>query len=205
MADIQVSDLTNATSLSDGTGVFDKLIQAVELRIENQFQKGRITGTDFATVYLGSLQSVLTQAITFILQEQEAGLKADVLDRQVLKVEEEIAGIVASTAKIYAEIALLNQKQVTELAQTSNSTGGITFAQKGLLEAQTKGFTGKHENDLLKIMLDTWSVIYSINDGELLGTDVGIPNFLEETTPVTGFAMPDVDAQVDVSSGIFTP
>lgn len=72
--------------------------------------------------------------------------------------------------KTIAENRLLNQKAVTELAQTSNfipiGTGlnvetvvaGIIEKQKGLFQKQTDGFDRDAEQKLAKIMVDTWSV-----------------------------------------------
>jgi mannose-1-phosphate guanylyltransferase len=87
MTDIAITDLTSG-SLDDnndwsGTGVFDKLIEAVNKNIEGQYNKGRISGSDYANVYLGSMQSVLTQSIAYVLQEKltEEELKVLYVDR----------------------------------------------------------------------------------------------------------------------------
>lgn len=64
--DINVEAITNTGK----TGVFDRLMASVNENIEIQYQDNRITGTDYANVYLGSLQSVLSQSIQFVLQEQ---------------------------------------------------------------------------------------------------------------------------------------
>jgi len=61
MTDIAITNLTNSTDTVAGTGVFDLLITAVERQINAQYDAGRITGTDYATVYLGGLQAVLQQ------------------------------------------------------------------------------------------------------------------------------------------------
>lgn len=64
--DIEIEDITN----DENTGVFDKLMASVNEHILLQYENNRITGTDYATVYLGSIQSVLQQSIQFALQEQ---------------------------------------------------------------------------------------------------------------------------------------
>jgi hypothetical protein len=66
MAQILITDITNV----DGTGIFDKLMDAVNKQIETQYLNNRITGSDFANVYLSSLQAVLQQSIQFTLQQQ---------------------------------------------------------------------------------------------------------------------------------------
>lgn len=142
MADLIFSELTNATDGDDGTGTFDKLMQAVERHIIEQFDEGRITGSDYATVYLGSVQAVLQQSLAYLLEEQKAGKEADliqakidsevknsetggVIDLQKQKLQEEIDLVIAQTANQYEQITasrqdtvrknLINSKQAIKL------------------------------------------------------------------------------------------
>ena len=55
-----------------GTGVFDELMEAVNLNIEGQYNKKRIDGSDYATVYLGAMQSVISESIRFLLDKDKA-------------------------------------------------------------------------------------------------------------------------------------
>jgi len=71
-----IHDLTNGTTVDDGTGVFDIMMRAVTVHIEKQFDDDRITGTDYANVYLGGLQSSMQQAVQFLMQ-------VDLVDAQV--------------------------------------------------------------------------------------------------------------------------
>jgi hypothetical protein len=79
--DINVEVITN----TDGTGVFDKLMEAVNSNINLQFTENRINSSDYANVYLGSLQAVLAQSIQFVLQEQlsEAQISAILKDNLI--------------------------------------------------------------------------------------------------------------------------
>lgn len=77
MADIQISDLSNGTvQVSDGkyiwsgTGIFDRLMMAVNGNIKVQFDNGHINTTDYASVYLGALQSVIASSMDFLLKEK---------------------------------------------------------------------------------------------------------------------------------------
>lgn len=73
-ADIILTDITNGSLDGNndwtGTGVFDVLMSAVNKNIESQYMKNRITGSDYATVYLGSIQAVLQQSIEYTLREK---------------------------------------------------------------------------------------------------------------------------------------
>jgi len=68
--DIQFEDLTNATTPTDGTGYFDKLLSTINIHVEDQYNKGRLTGTDYSNVYLGSIQSAISQSLEFLLKEK---------------------------------------------------------------------------------------------------------------------------------------
>ena len=67
MSKISITDITTGTL--DGTGYFDELMNAIELHIEDQYVKGRIKGSDYANVYLGSIQYALQQAFQFGLSK----------------------------------------------------------------------------------------------------------------------------------------
>jgi hypothetical protein len=72
--DINIDNVTNSTSVtnavSNGTGTFDKLMNSVNLYLNDQYNNGRLKGTDYANVLLGSIQAVLQQAVQFELQEE---------------------------------------------------------------------------------------------------------------------------------------
>ena len=69
MTGINFNDITNATTIGDGTGYFDKLMNTINIQIDSQYQKGRLKGTDYATVYLGLVQSAMAEAFKFELQK----------------------------------------------------------------------------------------------------------------------------------------
>lgn len=114
MADIQLDSITNDA----GTGVFDKLMAAVNAQIESQYLNNRITGSDYANVYLGGMQAVLQQSMQFALQEQltEAQIE-DVVAGTALKTKQlEIAGQELA-AKTYEVETLLPDQHNTNVAQ----------------------------------------------------------------------------------------
>jgi hypothetical protein len=114
MADIQLDSITNDAD----TGVFDKLMAAVNAQIESQYLNNRITGSDYANVYLGGMQAVLQQSMQFALQEQltEAQIE-DVVAGTALKTKQlEIAGQELA-AKTYEVETLLPDQHNTNVAQ----------------------------------------------------------------------------------------
>ena len=129
--DILVESVTNGQLVNNewkGTGVFDKLMEAVNKNIESQYQKNRIKGADYAQVYLGSIQAVLQQSMQYVLQEQitEAqvdGIEADnLLKAKQLEIAEQELAIKLEQLEIEKEKLknlyverVLKDKQVAEL------------------------------------------------------------------------------------------
>ena len=152
---IAYTTLSDATTATNGTGNFDNLMKVVTLHLEAQFAAGRITGTDYATVYLGALQSTLAQAVNFTLSMEKANAEKLLIDAQELKVD--------------AEKALLDQKKITEYAQTGQtsntlpSTSSIAGKQITLFTEQAKGFKWNAENKYLKSLLDAYAINVSVS------------------------------------------
>ena len=143
MADITFNTLSDTTqsTLSAKTGNFDELMKTVTLHLEEQFNAGRITGNDYATVYLGALQSVLAQAVTFTLNMNKANKETD----------------------------LLTQKEITEFAQTGKTSSvlpdasSVSGKQITLFTEQAKGFKWNAENKYLKALLDAYAINVSVS------------------------------------------
>jgi len=117
--DITLADLTNGTldanNVWTGTGVFDKLIEAVNKNIEGQYKLGRIGGPDYANVYLGSMQSVIAESVQYLLQEKQIEAQTDLLITQ--KSEAVLDGVskraVEAAQKLHTECETDNCKKLT--------------------------------------------------------------------------------------------
>ena len=54
-----------------GTGVFDVIMKAANENIKIQNQTSRITGAEYAEVYLGTMQSAIAEAMKFLLNKEQ--------------------------------------------------------------------------------------------------------------------------------------
>lgn len=187
MALVPLSDLTQASITGDG--VFDVLMRATKAHLESEFKAGRIRGTEYATVYLGALQQTMQVALSFLLQKQKADLEAQLLAKQVeltnqqrinaevemtvlqaqkCKLDAEFDLLVEQKSKSAAETSLLTQKVITERAQTL-ATGvdedSVLGKQKALYQAQTNGFTRDAEQKAAKLLVDSWNVRRTTDEG----------------------------------------
>lgn len=161
---ISLESLTTTTL--DGTGVYDVLMRANKAHLDAEFGKNRIKGAEYATVYLGSLQSVLTASITFLLQKDKNDLEVQLLKIQLLLANKQLE-------KTQQELDLLTAKTNTEKAQISDTVNGvvvtgITGTQKALYEAQSNGFKRDAEQKAAKLLIDTWTIRRTTNDATLV-------------------------------------
>jgi len=134
---IQISDLTEATLT--GSGAFDVLAIAVKQHVAGEYTAGRITGDEYAQVYLGALQSTLDRALEFLLQRDKINLELELLEIQKAtqlieqqRAENERDLVAAQILKINAEINLIDAEVIKSEADKIRID-----AQTGLLEQQT--------------------------------------------------------------------
>lgn len=127
---------TSESNVVTGDGILDDLMETVTAHLEAQFKLGRITGPDYAKVYLGIMQSTLQAAASYTLGQEKAN----------------------------AESSLLFQKEITEFAQTDQSTkvaptaASIMGTQALLSIEQAKGFLWNADQKYLKTLLDAWAI-----------------------------------------------
>lgn len=119
----QLEQPLNVTELTTGgiagTGVFDVLMRSVKNHVQEEHAKSRITGKEYATVYLEALQSTLAQSIEYLLRAKTLGFELDNLGKQGVLLDHQ------------AEIAIKDaQLKFAQIAQTQ--------AQTELTEQQTK-------------------------------------------------------------------
>ena len=136
IANLTASVVTSDANVVTGTGVFDDMMETVNAHLAAQFALGRITGSDYATVYLTAMQATVQQAVAYTVGMQKGN----------------------------AEESLLFQKEITEFAQTDQATkvapsaSSIMGATAALSAEQAKGFKWNANQKYLKTILDAWSI-----------------------------------------------
>jgi len=126
----QGSALTVTNNVVTGTGVFDDLMEAVTTHLEAQYQLGRITGGDFATVYLGAMQAAISQSVSFTLGQESTNAAVILQTKQGLKVDKDALLVVAQ------ELLTDAQKLKVDADITlSGKQGALTDAQKLKVDA----------------------------------------------------------------------
>ncbi len=84
------------------------------------------------------------------------------IDHQVTDAENKVDLTIGQIAKVYADVALVGQQQETEVAQTTNPTGGLLKGKFDLIAAQALGFASDTKQKVLKQLFDGYAVTLSI-------------------------------------------
>lgn len=202
---ITTAQLTDATLA--GSGVFDTLMRANKAHLEAEFKAGRIKGADYASVYLSSLQSVLAASVQFLLGRDTATLAAEktkaeialveaqksLVDQQLLNAVTENTVLVAQECKLRAEYdatmeqkartaaetSLINQKLLTERAQTQAvgvDQDSVVGRQKNLYKAQADGFSRDAEQKAADLLIRTWATRRTTDEDGTVADDTNMLN-----------------------------
>lgn len=178
MSDIQVSDLTNTTTVTNGvangTGVFDKLFNTVTLYIEDQYRNNRLKGPEYASVLLGSIQAVLSESVQFVLQEQlveaqtaevlDSTIRANIaLNDELLSTAQERELKKAQTAEVLDGTVRANTTLDDGLVTTAQERE-VREVQKANLTEEGKGmFANRIVSDKQAVLLGLDQVVKTLN------------------------------------------
>lgn len=131
------ADLTER--LVGGNGMFDGLMVAMSDHLRAEYDKGRITGQEYATAYISMTQTALGSAVQYLLQKDNAYWQG-----QLIQMQTRTAEVALVTARIQAEIAKadlvksqLETKTVAANYALSKMQLSTEDAKHAGLEAQT--------------------------------------------------------------------
>ena len=179
--EINYDDLSNGKVVEGkwvGRGIFDKLMGVVNENIKLQYTEGRLTGAEYANVYMGSIQEVIRESVNFMLQkkvveknliEQDVNIAAKEFELEQVQAKWAIdADILANNkllsdsevdykTKLYDRELDYKDAQIAKLAKDSDATD----AQIALYERQTLGFEENKNQKLLEAQLNAWALVYS--------------------------------------------
>ncbi len=133
MAEILSTDLTEVDL--KGTGIFDELMQTVQLRLDSEYTKGRIKGADYSKVYLGAMSATMQQSLAFLMGKQTADKQADLLAAQIANETLNNTLIQGQIDKLASDKLLVDENISNSVIQGANLTksGLILDAEKAIL------------------------------------------------------------------------
>lgn len=149
---IDVKELTSElvstpNHIVTGDGIFDKLMTSVNTQIDSQYKLTRIKGAEYASVYLGAMQTCISEAVKFLLakdaaewdmalKEAQLAIYQQELSLKLAMQPHEIEKILAEISKLSADTQLSGVQKAEVLAGTTRSNNEST-ADIALKGAQT--------------------------------------------------------------------
>lgn len=142
---LDISDLT--TKKLDGTGAFDILLQTARVHLGDQYDKSRIRGPEYATVYLGMFEAVLNASISFLLSKEKQALEIKGLELQNTLAQAQIDQIHDQMQKTPYEIELLQAQVAGAQVDAELKRYQMDFLYPAQLEQANK------QNELLEAQI----------------------------------------------------
>ena len=163
---IDIKDLTGGEVA--GAGLFDELQRTSKAHLVDEYNAGRITGTDYATAYLGVMQSNLQVASQYVLQYQ-------LTNQQILVLQEQV-----EQAKKQNELLELQKEQLRLANETAQ------YNLDNMLPAQYEGILEQNKTAVQ-------NTLNTITQGDLLAKQI---IQLDAQIDLTGKQEAMVDSQI---------
>lgn len=158
VTEITKDSITVGSGSLNGNGTFDHFLAAVKAHLTEEFTSQRIRGTDYANVYMGSLNVILQQAVQFELNRQSAALQADLVEAQIRRTEAEIIGINKQNALVDKQILKMDQE--------------ILVMEKEVIMADAKIENLQHQNTLIQAQIEKMGKEILLVDEQVLNMQV---------------------------------
>ena len=143
-----VVDYTNpALPEWSGSGVFDKLMHAINGNILVQYESGRIKGPEYAQVYLGSMQTAVVEAMKFMLTKEQIAKDLDLKQAQIDKLNDDKLTSAKQRDLYQRQIEGFDDNKYQKLFESQLSSWGLMFSS-GMLTEKPSIITGDEVSQL---------------------------------------------------------
>lgn len=185
--EVDVTEFTDqvVTDTSDytvtGIGIFDVLMDTATKHLRAQFDGNRIREEDYANAYIEIYKATLQAALEAWMGKKLAEAQAISALADIPLKEQEIALKAKQVEAMESEIALrekeleLKEKQLDLLEQQLETED----AKADLYRRQIEGFDEDYKQKILKIMMDSWAVGFSVAKDSFEAS--GIPAPMQKT------------------------
>ena len=155
----------------DGTGVFDIIMKAANENIKIQNQTSRITGAEYAEVYLGTMQSAIAEAMKFLLNKDQIIKDLELKQAQIdaiefdtlIKQEQSAKDLALKQTQIDVglEEKRLKAAQADAFPIQSAKDLEVKQANIDLLNRQKEGFDDNKYQKLFEAQMNAWALMFS--------------------------------------------
>ena len=123
------TDIINNNIQVNSSGYFKELMDSINAYIKKEYDSGRLSGAQYAEVYLAMMQTALQQAIQYGLQAPIAEAQIEVFNKEADTKQYTLDNLLP------AQLGLVNQQTNTSLKQSELYNAQITaFNKKTIIE-----------------------------------------------------------------------
>ena len=154
----------------NGTGVFDIIMKAANENIKIQNQTSRITGAEYAEVYLGTMQSAISEAMKFLLNKDKIikdlelnQIQIDAIESDILIKQEQSTKDLAlkqTQIDVGLEEKRLKAAQADAYPLQSAKDLEVKKANVDLLNRQKEGFDDNKYQKLFEAQMNAWALMF---------------------------------------------
>ena len=172
-----------------GTGIFDVLMNTATKHLQVQFDSGKISGELYANAYIQVYQVTLQTAKDIWLQKSTSEAQLALLNKQADLLSAQIITEDAKRNHLSKQIDLLSEQITLEGIKRNNLSKQTDLldkqinsedAKRDLYRRQIEGFDEDYKQKILKIMMDSWAVGFSVSKDSFQAS--GIPATMQKTT-----------------------
>ena len=172
-----------------GTGIFDVLMNTATKHLQVQFDSGKINGELYANAYIQVYQVTLQTAKDIWLQKGISEAQLALLNKQAGLLSEQIITEGTQRNHLSKQIDLLSEQITLEGIKRNNLSKQTDLldkqinsedAKRDLYRRQIEGFDEDYKQKILKIMMDSWAVGFSVSKDSFQAS--GIPATMQKTT-----------------------
>ena len=172
-----------------GTGIFDVLMNTATKHLQVQFDSGKINGELYANAYIQVYQVTLQTAKDIWLQKSTSDAQLALLNKQADLLSAQIITEGTQRNHLSKQIDLLSEQITLEGIKRNNLSKQTDLldkqinsedAKRDLYRRQIEGFDEDYKQKILKIMMDSWAVGFSVSKDSFQAS--GIPATMQKTT-----------------------
>ena len=172
-----------------GTGIFDALMNTATKHLQVQFDSGKINGELYANAYIQVYQVTLQTAKDIWLQKSTSEAQLALLNKQADLLSAQIITEGTQRNHLSKQIDLLSEQITLEGIKRNNLSKQTDLldkqinsedAKRDLYRRQIEGFDEDYKQKILKIMMDSWAVGFSVSKDSFQAS--GIPATMQKTT-----------------------
>lgn len=186
----------------EGNGTFDKILESIKAHLWVEYNKGRITGAEYAQAFVTLVQGALQNAVQFLISRDKAYWDAVIaqtqaaiaaLEFQTKKMQYLLARIQvylmrAQYASEVMKLGIADKQYGTMVLNDTLSTNKdnreerTTSKQIEVMTQQINSYQRKDERDTIKLQTDAWSVTKGIAEDTAVPTPLANPAIVTSMT-----------------------